>query len=146
VFQTILALNALIYNSLGKTSIAFKISIIPNALYIVAFTVGVNFGIIGVAYSFLLVNVLLFIPLFKNAINLLDITLLEVFKVLKGIIVASFAMTALLLTLNYYLNISLTIDLFLKLILGGLTYFVFIYLFEKELILIFKNKIKNFLP
>lgn len=145
VIQTILALNALIYNSLGKTNIAFKISIIPNALYIVAFTVGVNYGIIGVAYSFLLINILLFIPLYKNAIKLLDITLLEVFKVLKGIIIASFAMTALLLTLNYYLKISLTIDLILKLILGGLTYLIFIFIFEKELILVLKYKIHTFL-
>lgn len=143
--QTILALNALIYNSLGKTNIAFKISIIPNALYIVAFTVGVNYGIKGVAYSFLLANVLLFIPVYKNAVNLLNISLLEVFQVLKGIIIASLVMTILLLALNYYLNISLMAALIIKLISGGFAYFIFIYIFEKDLIISLKSKAQIFL-
>jgi PST family polysaccharide transporter len=140
--QSIISLNGLIYNSLGKTNIAFRVSMLSNIVLIIAFTIGVKYGIIGVSWSYLFANILLFIPIYKTAIALLDIKLLEVIKVLKGIIFASFGMAIVLLLLNSKLEFSLLINLIIKLFLSAFTYGVLMFVFEKSLILELNSKMK----
>lgn len=139
--QSIISLNGLIYNSLGKTNIAFRVSILSNIVLIIAFTIGVKYGIIGVSWGYLFANILLFIPIYKTAIALLHINLIEVVTVLKGIIFASFGMAIVLLLLHYKLDFSLFINLILKLFLSAIAYGVLIFLFEKRLILALKSKL-----
>ena len=71
--QSIVSLNGLIYNSLGKVNLAFKVSIVTNIVLIIAFIIGVNYGLIGVAYSYLIASALLLIPMYRIAINQLNI-------------------------------------------------------------------------
>jgi hypothetical protein len=79
-------------------------------------------------------KLLLFIPIYKTAIALLGINLIEVTKVLKGIIFASFGMAIVLLLLNFKLEFSLLINLIIKLFLSAFTYGILIFIFEKRLI------------
>ena len=141
--QSIISLNGLIYNSLGKTNIAFKVSLISNVVLIIAFTIGVNYGIIGISYSYLIASLVLFVPIYHTAIKQLNISLLEVFMVLKGVIIATLVMTVVLFLFNSYFDLSLVIGLILKIILGFVIYGTTLLFFEKPLLLNLKFKLKS---
>jgi O-antigen/teichoic acid export membrane protein len=141
--QSIISLNGLIYNSLGKANVAFRVSIISNAVLIIAFTIGVNFGIIGISYSYLIASMLLFIPIYSTAIKQLNISLLEVFDVLKGVITATFVMAVVLFTFNLFVELPLLIGLIVKSIVGFSIYFVIVLFFEKQLIVYVLHKLKS---
>lgn len=140
--QSIVSLNGLIYNSLGKVNLAFKVSIVTNIVLIIAFIIGVNYGLIGVAYSYLIASALLLIPMYKIAINQLNISLLEVFLNLKGILSATLIMVFALMTLNKFIDLTISISLLIKIIIGGIIYIVAVLILEKELLLTLKKKLK----
>lgn len=141
--QSIVSLNGLIYNSLGKVAIAFKISLITNGILIIAFTIGVNYGLIGVSWSYLIASLLLFFPIYSTAIKQLNITLLEVFRNLKNVLFATAVMTITLAILNAFCTVSLLFSLLLKIGLGSSVYFLVVFVFEKKLVLNLKQKLLN---
>lgn len=141
--QSIVSLNGLIYNSLGKVAIAFKVSLFTNTILIIAFTIGVKYGLKGVAWSYVIASLLMFIPIYGTAIKQLDISLCEVFMNLKGVLFATLAMAITMLILNHFFDFSLLFSLFLKIGLGGSVYFLLLIIFEKELILNLKQKLLN---
>ncbi|GEC79215.1 MOP flippase family protein [Flavobacterium aquatile] len=139
--QSIVSLNGLIYNSLGKVNIAFKVSIFSNIVLIIAFTIGVNYGIIGVSYSYLIASALLFIPIYKMAIKQLNVTLKEVFFVLKGVIIATSIMAIILFLFNSFSNLSLLIGFVVKIAIGFIVYFSVLVLLERKLLINLKKKL-----
>jgi PST family polysaccharide transporter len=140
--QSILSLNGLIYNSLGKVNIAFKVSIITNIVLIIAFTIGVNYGLIGISYSYLIASALLMIPIYKVAIKQLNVSLSEVFNVLKGIILATLIMAMVLLIINNFSDFSLLVGLTIKIAISLLIYLSALLIFEKELLFNLIKKLK----
>jgi len=139
--QSIVSLNGLIYNSLGKVNIAFKVSVFSNIVLIIAFTIGVNYGIIGVSYSYLIASALLFIPIYKMAIKQLNVTLTEVFIVLKGVIIATLFMAIILFLFNSFSNLSLLLGLTVKIAIGFIVYFSVLVLLERKLLINLKKKL-----
>jgi PST family polysaccharide transporter len=140
--QSIVSLNGLIYNSLGKVNIAFKVSILTNIVLVIAFIIGVNYGLIGVAYSYLIASALLLIPMYQIAIKQINTSLLEVFKTIKGIVLATLLMAIFLLIINYYSDFSILLGLIVKVIIGASVYFLTLLFFEKELLFNLKKKLK----
>jgi PST family polysaccharide transporter len=141
--QSIVSLNGLIYNSIGKMAIAFRVSLFTNFILIIAFTIGVKYGLSGVAWSYLIASLLLFFPIYKTAIKQLDITLSEVFRNLKGVLFATVVMAIILIFINLFCIKSLLFSLFLKIGLGGSVYFLILLVFEKKLVLNLKKKFFN---
>lgn len=133
-FQSIFSLNGMIYNSLGKANIAFRVSIIVNMVLIVAFLIGINFGIIGMAWSYLIASLLLFYPIYNSVIKLLNISWIEVFDVTKGVILSTIIMALVILFLNYFSSISLLFSFIIKIFIGIVCYAFSLFLFEKVLI------------
>jgi PST family polysaccharide transporter len=140
--QSIVSLNGLIYNSLGKVNIAFKVSIITNIVLVFAFIIGVNYGLIGVAYSYLIASALLLIPMYQIAIKQINTSLLEVFKTIKGILLASLLMALFLLIISNYSDFSILNGLIVKVIIGASVYFLSLFFFEKELLFNLIMKLK----
>lgn len=140
--QSIVSLNGLIYNSLGKVNIAFKVSILTNIVLVIAFIIGVNYGLIGVAYSYLIASALLLIPMYQIAIKQINTSLLEVFKTIKGIVLATLLMAMFLLIINNYSDFSILLGLIVKVIIGASVYFLTLLFFEKELLFNLKKKLK----
>ena len=132
--QSIVSLNGLIYNSLGKVNIAFKVSILSNVVLIIAFLIGVNYGLIGISYSYLIASSLLLIPVYKMAIKQLNISLIEVFLVLKGIMLATLIMAIVLFCINSFSEFTLITGLVLKVIISAVIYLSIVVYFEKELV------------
>jgi len=139
--QSIVSLNGLIYNSLGKVHIAFRVSILSNIVLITAFLIGVNYGLIGISYSYLIASALLFIPIYKIAIKQLNISLFDVFLVLKGIMLATLIMAVVLFMINNFSDFSLVKGLILKIIISSIIYVLLVLFFEKELVLNLKKKL-----
>lgn len=140
--QSIGSLNGLIYNSLGKANIAFRVSLVVNFILIIALTIGVNFGIIGITWSYFTACVLIFIPMYNTAIRQINTTLLEVFLTLKGILIATLLMALVILVTTMYLNTNLLLSFCFKIIIGSIIYLFSVYYFEKKLFwdLIYKLK------
>lgn len=139
--QSIVSLNGLIYNSLGKVNIAFKVSILTNIVLVIAFIIGVNYGLIGISYSYLIASALLLLPVYKIAIHQLTITLLEVFLVLRGIIMATVIMAITLLIINTFSEFTLVAGLIIKVIIGSVIYLSTVLILEKELLITLKKKL-----
>ncbi|WP_310379995.1 MOP flippase family protein [Flavobacterium sp.] len=142
--QSIFSLNGMIYNSLGKAHIAFKVSLLVNFVLIIAFSIGVNYGIVGIAWSYLIASMILFFPIYNTAIKQLNTQLSEVFYTLKGVLFASLGMAISILFITFYIDTTLIIGISLKIFVGGLFYIIIIYQYEKELLLTFKNKVMGF--
>lgn len=140
--QSIVSLNGLIYNSLGRVNIAFKVSILTNIVLVIAFVIGVNYGLIGVAYSYLIASALLLIPMYQIAIKQINTSLLEVFKTIKGILLASLLMALFLLIISNYSDFSILNGLIVKVIIGASVYFLSLFFFEKELLFNLIKKLK----
>ena len=130
-FQSVFSLNGMIYNSLGKANIAFRVSIIVNTVLIIAFLIGINFGIIGMAWSYLMASLLLFYPIYNSVIKLLNIKWMEVFDTTKGVILSTIIMTVIILFLNYFLSISLLFSFIIKIFVGIVGYAFSLLVFEK---------------
>jgi len=141
--QSIFFLNGMIYNALGRANIAFRISLLVNFVLIIAFLIGVNYGIVGMAWSYLIASLLLYIPIYSTAVKQIDITLNEVFRNLKGILIATLAMAVALLFLNITFRFSLIFSLLLKIALGFSTYLIVLIVFEKKLLLNLKQRVLN---
>jgi PST family polysaccharide transporter len=141
--QSIFFLNGMIYNTLGRANIAFRISLLVNFVLIIAFLVGVNYGIVGMAWSYLIASLLLFFPIYNTAIQQLNITLFEVFCNLKGVVFATIAMAILLFGFNMYFDYSLLMSLLVKTMFGIIIYGASLLFFEKELLLNLINKLKS---
>jgi len=141
--QSIFFLNGMIYNTLGRANIAFRISLLVNFVLIIAFLVGVNYGIVGMAWSYFIASLLLFFPIYNTAIQQLNITLFEVFCNLKGIVFAIIAMAILLFGFNVYFDFSLLMGLLVKTMFGFIIYGASLLFFEKELLLNLINKLKS---
>ncbi len=143
--QSIFSLNGMIYNSLGKAHIAFRVSLLVNAVLIIAFSIGVNFGILGMAWSYLGASILLFYPIYNTAIRQLTIKWSEVFVTLKGSILATLGMAMGLLILNYSQNFSLLTGFIIKTSLGMIIYLIILYYMESALLKILIVKFTSLL-
>ncbi|TRX20896.1 MOP flippase family protein [Flavobacterium franklandianum] len=142
--QSIFSLNGMIYNSLGKANIAFKVSLLVNFVLIIAFSIGVNYGILGIAWSYLIASMLLFFPIYNTAIKQLNTKLSEVFYTLKGVLFASLGMALAIVLVSYSIDTTLLVAISIKIVFGGLFYTIIIYYFEKELVITIKNKFMGF--
>lgn len=141
--QSIFSLNGMIYNSLGKANLAFKVSLLVNFVLIIAFSIGVNFGILGMAWSYLVASVILFYPIYNTAIKQLEIQWIEVFTALRGSIVATLGMAIVLGILNIFCTTTLLFSFMLKIGFGSSVYFLLLCLFEKKMLLNMKAKVFN---
>ncbi|MGX7668078.1 MOP flippase family protein [Flavobacterium pedocola] len=142
--QSIVALNGLIYNSLGKANIAFRISLVVNLILIITFTVCVRYGIYGLSLGYLIVGSLLSWPVYHIALKQINLTVLDVLKQLKGILISLMVMALTLLFLNYILDIDPLLAFVLKVMAGSLVYLLFVFIFEKPMVVQLKAKITKF--
>lgn len=141
--QSIVTLNGVIYYSLGKTKIAFRISLLVNVVLIVSFFVGVQFGIKGVAWSYLLANILLFYPVYTTAIGLLNLKISRIFTTLKSVIAATLAMVFGVCVLGLFLEVKLFYAFILKVSIGLFIYMWVFYQLETQFVQIILGQIRK---
>lgn len=126
-FQSILSLNGVIYNSLGKSHLAFRLTLAFGVVNIIGFFIGIKlYGIIGLATVYACIGVIGTIPFFYYTGRLINISVVEMFKNLSVVTYLTAAMVGLLLLAKHFVNrLELGVYLYLGLmvLIGGISYF-----------------------
>lgn len=144
--QSILFLNGTIFNALGKPKIGLYATIILYIFLLPAWIIGLKIdGIIGFTKAYLFVSGCGSIIILYNAIRLIDVSLMQVFHIIKKQLIGALFMGFIILLLNYFplsaLNIRL--KLAIQIFVGIVTYITYSLVFQKDLILLLKNFKKN---
>lgn len=145
--QSILTLNGVIYNSLGKSHIAFWISLIFGILNVVGFYIGIEWeGLMGLVIIYTIIGVIGAIPNFYFAGRLIGVSIIEMLKNLSN----SFFLTISMMLIVYLCKIYLSnfsfkplISLIILILIGGLTYFIPVVVFKTKEYELIKNLIKK---
>ncbi|HLN94793.1 MAG TPA: MOP flippase family protein [Flavobacterium sp.] len=144
--QSVVSLNGLIYNSLGKAHIAFRVSVFSNLVLIAAMTAGVQFGIVGVSWSYLIASLVLFFPIYGTAIRQLELKIWDVVRFLKGIIIATLLMAAALFLLNLFTDLPPLLGLVVKGSGAAIVYGSAVLFLERKLVAETRTRIMKLIP
>jgi PST family polysaccharide transporter len=141
--QSINTLNGIIFNSQGKTDIAFKITIITTVILLPGFYLGIKMnGIIGLTIIYFIISTTTALVSHNIALHLIATSILNQFFNLKNIFLISGAMSILVFATYQaiLINFHPILSLLILLLLGIGSYLIFYYiLFRLELFQILKN-------
>ncbi len=145
--QSVFTLNGVIFNSLGKPEISFRISIIVSIINIGAFIIGVRMGgLIGLVFAYAIVTLLSIIPTFYMAGKQIKVSIGRMAKNLSPSFFATVIMgVAVYLVYTYISGVGLGsfFQLIIPILIGGLIYFLTGFLFKFEEFSIARNLLKK---
>ena len=125
-FQSILSLNGVIYYSLGKSHLAFKLTIVFSIINVIGFYVGIKLnGLLGLAITYTAIGIVGTIPNFYFAGRLINISIIEMFKNLSVVTFLTAAMIGVLYFAKHYvsqLELGVYLYLGLMVLIGGISY------------------------
>jgi O-antigen/teichoic acid export membrane protein len=143
IFQIIGFISVNVYKSLGRVKLQNKVNILLKVIVLISIFIGINFGIVGLAYSLLIARIVTFIITQYFVCNLvrlnLSILLARIFPV------ALYA-TVFILSFSYFGKITIInniFDLFLNSILFISLYFALAFLFFRVDFLDVRKKIEE---
>jgi lipopolysaccharide exporter len=140
LLQSISVTTGSIYQAIGRTDLMFRWGIVIGSVTVVGFIIGTKWGVIGVAISYLITNVILLYPSIKIPFSLISLSVYEFLNNLKFVLISSIVMLGTLfvfLRLSDFLFQDQLIIFFTSAIVGLFSFILSIYFLEKE-------KIKNF--
>lgn len=146
--QSILTLNGAIYNSLGKSYIAFRVTIIMSVIYVTSFVVGILLGgLIGLVIAYSITGLITSIPNFYIAGKQINISVIDMFKNLKNPLIGSIGMAIGLYSIKIFaidfLKLIPLLNLLILIFIGFILYFLVSYLFRFEEVKIAKSVFKK---
>jgi len=130
--QSISQFGGVIFSSIGKPEVTFYVSLVRTVLTVLAIIIGVQYGVLWVAYMLVIAKTLSFI-LFLLILNYyIPFSILKLFTSLKGPIISLVSLTVvyILFKLNY-LNVSA----WMLLLIMILVEIIILYAFHKNTIL-----------
>lgn len=134
--QSIATTVGLVYLSTGRTDIMFKWNISSLAVVAAAFVIGLHWGIMGVAFAYLIAVFCLMIPAFYIALSLINLNVWIFFKNFIPTFSASAIMGIIIGSARYFMKISNFVDwqiLVSCIVIGIIIYTFLIKLFKKEI-------------
>lgn len=146
--QSVLSLNGVIYNSLGKADIAFKVTIVMSIIYLMSFIFGIMVGgLMGLVISYTVAGLLTSVPNFYIAGKQIEVSVLDMFKNLSNPFFGAMGMAGALLLIKQFIigpeNFSPVLELLISTIFGVLVYFFISYVFKFEEIKLARKIIKK---
>lgn len=143
LIQSLTTTTGTIFLTKDRADLLFKTGLIWGFILILAFVVGLKWGLIGIAVAYLFANIIWVLPLLKISISQIDANLKDtVFPLLK-IMVFSLIMALLLFLFNRYTEIQLSYKFFTEIILGVSVYSIIVWLFYKNEMIKLFGLIKN---
>lgn len=124
-----------IYQSTGRTDIMFKWGLYSGIFSIIVFIIGLHWGVIGVAFAYLIFTVLLLIPGLYLPFRLIDLKVSFFLKNLVRIFLISLSMGAIVYLAGFFLVAHGLYELILKSILAVVLYVLFNFIFNKKIII-----------
>lgn len=132
--QSVFTLNGVIFNSLGKAEISFRISIIRSITNIAAFIVGLKLGgLVGLAIGYAVVTTLSVIPTFYIAGKQINVSIIKMAKNLSRSAFASIFMGIVVFVVHFYISrydLGPFFNLIIPAAFGGIFYILIGYLFK----------------
>lgn len=144
--QSIFSTVGNIYQVKGRTDWMFRWSLFASTITIIGFVIGLNWGIIGVAVSYLVINVLMIIPLFMIPLKLIKLSLIKFLKSFELTILSVACMIFILLITQYLINdrFNDVITLSIMIVLGILSYSFISYLINSKKLIEIKSIISQY--
>jgi PST family polysaccharide transporter len=123
MFQSVIATVGAIYQAKGRTDLLFRWGVASGIIYVAGFAFGLRWGIIGVAFTYMVLNLSLVIPSLLIPFALIDLRLKEVCRALRGPLVGSIFMGLTVLGIHNVLPpMSPIVTLQLLVVLGVAAY------------------------
>lgn len=141
-FQSILSLNGIIYNSTGNSVKALKVTLILNLFLIPAWLIGVYYGgLVGLVLAYLIVGTVGTLPIYGFALKQIGLSLWDVFKKVKIILISSVGIILINYPVEYFLT-DILILFSIKVFLGAVFYVFLIRVLDKKFFMQVFNNIK----
>lgn len=145
--QSILTLNGSIYNSLGKSYIAFRISIIMSVINIIGFIIGLKLGgLKGLVIAYALLGFITAIPNFYIAGKQINVSILDLIKNLSNSLFCTLIMAFSILILKFFLNTENLLPVFSLVLLsvsGAFIYILLAYVLNMNELNLLKSMLHN---
>lgn len=144
--QSICATTGPVYLAVGKTDWLFKWGIFTGLFIGTGFLIGLNWGVVGVAVSYLVTTILLLYPCFAIPFKLIDLHFWSFLKVFKGSFFSSVIMAVIIIILNqvWFATFSFSIIFLLSVLSGAIIYILLNFLINRtqltELFSLLKNQ------
>jgi O-antigen/teichoic acid export membrane protein len=124
-FQSIISLNGVIYNSLGKANIAFRVSLVVNAVLIASFIIGLWIdGLMGLTIAYFIAGTILSVPVYYIAIRQIELKLVDAVKALTGPICAVLVMVTGIFLIKFFWTSHSNLPVFIVCVLAGAVLYV----------------------
>ena len=146
MIQALASTTGSIYMSIGKTNIMFLWGVVTGIVYVSGFLIGIQFGVLGVAISYLITTIIFLIPVFHIPFRFISLDSGLFFKSLKSIFLSSLIM----LTIDYSLLLiiaSIGVNPIFQLIIvipGGILIFLLtLWILDKNIMLELVSRLKQ---
>jgi PST family polysaccharide transporter len=138
LLQSIDTTTGSIYLAKGRTDIMFRWGFLTGLLTALSFIIGLNWGIIGIAVSYLIINIAWLYPAYYIPFRLINLEVKKYFKkFIKPLMLSSIVFLFILITRNF-LSINLKVELLILTVTGVIVYGIINYLFNRtQLIYLF---------
>lgn len=146
MIQSLASTTGSIYMASGKTNILFIWGIVTGFVYVSGFLIGIQFGTIGVAVSYLITTLIFLYPVFAIPFKFIELKTFYYFNSLKSIFLASMIMLAIDFSLSLYLNylnISSILELVITIPLGAGIYIFSLRALDKDMLIDFLTRLKE---
>ncbi len=132
MMQSIGTLNGNLYLSQGRADLQFKVGTILRIFVIVGIIIGLQWGIVGVAYGFTITSAIIAYPSFYYAGRLVNLTYWQLLQNLASIFVCAATMAIFVWGIGIFLPPTwpIWIHLFIQVMAGIISYGLIIYLFN----------------
>ena len=118
LIQSIATTVGLIYQAMGKTDLLFRWGAASGFLTMIAFTIGVSWGIAGVAISYAIASIILAYPGFSIPFKIVDLRISQMLReVFLPLLNSGLMLAVLLLFRNIFFPISMAVEV--ELLIAG---------------------------
>lgn len=145
LMQSVVSTVGSIYMATGKTQYMFFWGIVTGIVYVTGFYIGIQFGVLCVAISYLINTVIFLYPVFAIPFKFIELSVREFFSSFKVILLSSIIMLLLtFLIKNYLIQFLSSLSQLTILIAAGIIfYFTSFYYIDKTSLLGYLKRIKE---
>lgn len=130
--QSVYSTSGNIYMAKGKTDWMFKWGLLYTTITIAGFIVGLKWGVIGVALSYLITNLLFLYPVFAIPFKLIDLRFTDFSKTFTRTVLTVLLMCIVTISVNLFLDgfYGSVTKLIILIMVGSVSYLIFSRIFN----------------
>lgn len=144
--QSITHTTGVIYQVKGKTDWMLKWSLFATTITLTGFFIGLNWGITGVAISYLVTNLLMILPVFIIPFKLINLSIVNFFRTFELTVLSVLGMSVIVFIASYLIEDQYNhiITLLILIILGIGSYIMISYSINKKKLIEIKSMVSKY--